>query len=430
VISLKLQEKVSGILAMDALCTSDNSCTVQTRDKDNSNVKVLLPWRDKEFRANPYPWYTTLREKAPVYRDPLAENTYVLSRYEDVLSFARHPSLTAKAPAWLSKGPWGLFEDSMIVVDPPEHAAMRRKSNKWFTPKKAEEWVEATTVAVNDVLDQLGPSGMVEAYRDLALMPAHQAMCKALGVPSDGFDTAAAWMHDAMLALGSVISKEEEERCQAAFDYLTDRVDYYIRLRRESPNGGMVSSWIDQVVNGEMTERQLFEGLMLFWATATPNAAYLISGGLEMFARHPEVFDMWRDHADKRHMIFNEIARLHTAEISFVRFTTEELEIRGVKIPAEMTIRFMISAANRDPDAFAEPDKFDVTRPADGKANLTFGTGAHSCPGMILARAEAYAVYDAIAARVQRISLAGQPVFDHDDRNAAYDRLPLRLKIE
>jgi cytochrome P450 len=392
-------------------------------------VEILLPWRNKEFRENPYPWYDVLRNKAPVYRDPLAENTYVLSRYEDVVAYARHPSLTAKAPNWVSKGPWGLFEDSMIVVDPPEHAAMRRKSNKWFTPKKAEEWVEATRVAVTDVIDHLGPFGMVEAYRDLALIPAHNAMCKALGVPSDGFDTASAWMHDAMLALGSVISEEEEERCQAAFDYLSDRVRHFIRLRRESPNDGMVSNWIDAVVSGEMTERQLFEGLLLFWATATPNAAYLIAGGLEMFARHPEVFDAWRVQPDKRNAIFNEIARLHTAEISFTRYTTEDLQIRGVTIPGGMVIRFMISAANRDPLVFPNPDKFDVARPADGKTNLTFGIGPHSCPGMLLARAEAYAVYDTIAARVDRISLGGEPVYDHDDRNGAYDRLPLRLQI-
>jgi cytochrome P450 len=414
---------------MNALCTSANCRAVPTPNKDDTLEDVLLPWRDKEFRANPYPWYEVLREKAPVYRDPLAQNTYVLSRHEDVLLYARHPTLTAKAPAWVSRGPWGLFIDSMIVVDPPQHAAMRRMSNKWFTPKKAEEWVAATTLAVNDVLDQLGPSGMVEAYRDLTLIPAHHAMCKALGVPSDGFDIAAAWMHDAMLALGTVVSDEEEERCQAAFDYLTDRVNYFIRLRRESPNNGMVSSWIDAVVNGEMTERQLFEGLMLFWATATPNAAYLITGGLEMFARNPDIFELWRQQPDRRHLIFNEIARFHTAEVSFTRFTTEELEIRGVKIPAGMMIRFMISAANRDPEAFPEPDTFDVNRPADGKLNLTFGSGAHSCPGMLLARAEAHAVYNALAARVKRISLAGQPVYDHDDRNAAYDRLPLRLEM-
>jgi cytochrome P450 len=405
------------------------NCDAITAYDKQVDEPILLPWRDKEFRSNPYPWYDVLREKAPVYRDPLAENTYVVSRYEDVLIFGKHPTLTAKAPRWVPRGPWGLFEDSMIVVDPPEHAAMRRRSNKWFTPKKADEWVAETTVAVNEVLDQLGPSGMVEAYRNLALIPAHYAMCKALGIPNDGFDTAAAWMHDAMLALGTVISKDEEERCQAAFDYLTDRVNHYIRLRRESPNDGMVSNWIDGVVNGEMTERQLFEGLMLFWATATPNAAYLITGGLEMFARHPDAFEMWRDQPEMRHIIFSEIARLYTAEISFTRFTTEELEIRGVKIPAGMMIRFMIAAANRDPEAFPDPDKFDVRRPADGKVNLTFGTGAHSCPGMLLARAEAHAVYDALAARVERIELGGQPVYDHDDRNGVYDRLPLRLVV-
>ncbi|QDK97506.1 cytochrome P450 [Acinetobacter tandoii] len=391
------------------------------------DTQVLLPWRDPEFRANPYPWYAVLQEEAPVYCDPLAENNYIVSRFDDVMEFGKHPSLTIKAPSWVDQGAWGLFKDSMITVDPPIHAEYRRKSNKWFTPKKGAEWAEDTALAVNEVLDDLGPLGMVEAYRNIVLIPAHKAMCKALGIPSEGFDTASAWMHDAMLALGSVITPEEEERCQAAFDYLSDRVNHYIEMLQKEPNEGMISHWISEIAAGNMNKRQLFEGLLLFWATATPNAAYLIAGGLEMFARHPEVFEMWRNQPEKREAIFTEIARLHTAEISFTRFTTEDLDIHGEIIPAGMMVRFMIAAANRDPRVFTNPHEFNVNRPIEENKNLTFGTGAHSCPGSMLAKAEAFAIYNLLAERVERIELAGQPVYDHDDRNAAIDRLPLRL---
>ncbi|MNE32108.1 Cytochrome P450 [compost metagenome] len=252
-------------------------------------------------------------------------------------------------------------------------------------------------------------------------------MCAALGLPNDGYDSASAWMHDAMVGLGTAVTPEEEERCKTAFVYLNDRVNHYLQLRRKDPSPGMVSSWIDDVANGEMTERELFEGVLLFWATGTPNAAYLICGGLETFARQPEIFDLWKSDPSQHQPILNELARLYNPEISFTRFTTEELEIRGVKIPAGKLVRFMIASANRDPEVFSNPDKFDLSRTVDSAGNLTFGTGPHQCPGMIISKAEVVAVFNVIASRVKRIELAGSPVYAHSDRAAAYLRLPLRM---
>lgn len=394
------------------------------------NDELIIPWRDPEFRNNPYPWYDKLRKLAPVYKDPVADNNYIVTRYQDILDYGKHPGLTMKPPAWLDPGAWGLFKDSMITVDPPEHAAYRRQANKWLTPKKTAEWAQSSAQAVHEILDDLGPKGMVEAYRNLSLIPAHKAMCTMLGVPSEGFDTASRWMHDAMLALGTVITPEEEARCQAAFDYLSDRVNHYIEKLIQEPNDGMVSHWLAALADGKLNKRQLFEGLLLFWATATPNAAYLIAGGMEVFARKPEIFELWKNAPDQREAIFNEIARLHTAEISFTRFTSEAIEMNGVTIPEGMIVRFMVASANRDPEVFSEPHEFIVDRPDSEKKHFTFGIGAHSCPGSLLAKAEAFAIYNALAERVERIELAGPPVYDHDDRNAAIDRMPLRLILK
>lgn len=391
----------------------------------SSDMTDLLPWQDKAFRADPFPWYDRLREQAPVYQDPAAPETYVVSRYEDVVNYGRHPSLSVRAPDWVPRTAWSRFEDNIVVKDPPEHAALRRHSNKWLTPKMAQGWTAATAEAINGVLDELGPNGLVEAYRNLALMPMHLAMCRALGLPGDGFDTASDYTHAAMVALGSAVTSEEYEEAETAFRYLEDRVAYYIALRRREPNDGAVSNWIRLVDAGDMTEVQLREAVLMFWATGTPNAAYFITGGLEHFARNPDLFQIWRSSPDKRDDILNEIARLSTAEISFTRFTTEALEIRGVEIPAGRMIRFMIAAANRDPDVFPEPHAIRLDRRAG--SHMTFGIGPHSCPGFNLARAGAQAIYNVLATRVQTIALGGDPVYDHDDRSFVYKRLTLQL---
>ena len=185
---------------------------------------------------------------------------------------------------------------------------------------------------------------------------------------------------------------------------------------------------LDLVAAGEMTERQLNEALLLFWVSGTPNAAYLITGGLEIFARHPEVFDLWRDKPEQRTSILNEIARLHTAEITFDRFTTEPLEIGGVTIPANSSIRFLVASANRQPDVFPDPDEFRLDRPLN-PSHLSFGVGAHFCPGRLHSQAMAHAIYGKLTERVRRIELAGEPIYGHDDRSARFLRLSLRLLI-
>ena len=393
----------------------------------NPDATVYLPWTDREFHRNPFPWYDVVREAAPVYQDPLEPGTYVITNHEDVVQFGKHPSLTMKAPKWVPKSPWSIFKDSVIVTDPPVQTELRRRSNKWFTPKMALKWAEESALAVEQQLNELGPSGHIEAFRNLALIPAHKAMCAAIGLPDDGYDTAHVWMHDTMVGLGSVVTEEEKQRCQTAFDYLADRVNYYIALRRQQPNNGMISSWIEDVAAGEMTEQQLFEGVLLFWATGTPNAAYLITGGLEIFARYPEVFERWKSMPEDRHGIMEEIARMNTPEVSFTRYTTEPLTIRDTTIPPESFVRFMISSANRDPKVFTNPHKFDDKRNTNGHAHLTFGIGAHACPGMIISKAEANAIFNLLADKVERIELAGEPIMSTTDRTAAYQRLPLKL---
>lgn len=393
--------------------------------------EVLLPWSHPEFRANPYPWYDRLRREAPVYKDPLNENTYIVSRHEDITEFGKHPSLTMIAPSWVvkDKAAWGRFEDCIIVKDPPEHAALRARSNTWFSPKAVTQWSDAAVAAVDAVIDDLGPGGNVEAYRNLALIPAHHAMCKALGLPNDGFDTAARYMMDCMMALGAAVTPQEADHCRAAFAYLQDRVDHYITEARTNPKPGMASAWLDLVAAGEMTETQLNEGLLLFWASGTPNGAYLITGGFEIFARHPEVFELWRNEPEQRNAILNEIARLYTAEITFDRFTTKPLEISGVTVPAESSIRFLVASANRQPEIFSDPHEFRLDRPIGTPPHLTFGIGAHFCPGRMHSQAMAHAIYNRLAQRVKRIELEGEPIYGHDDRSARFLRLSLRLVV-
>ncbi|WP_319336510.1 cytochrome P450 [Streptomyces sp. NY05-11A] len=110
----------------------------------------------------------------------------------------------------------------------------------------------------------------------------------------------------------------------------------------------------------------------------------------------------------------------------FSRVTTREADLgEGVVIPSGVRVLHSYGAANRDERHFPDPDRFDVRRnPVD---HLGFGYGNHACAGQGLARLEVHAVLKALAARVERIELAGEPVRALNNITRGFGSLPVRV---
>ncbi len=385
----------------------------------------LLPWRDPEFRLAPWPWYQRLRRDHPVYK--MADGTYIVSRYSDVSEFAKLPSMSILEPGGVVTGPWAALKNTVLSMDPPEHTAMRRHSNRWFTPKLVKRWVEVTEAVTNEAIDRLGADGEIEAHRELAVIPTHVTMCRVFQLPEDNVDPVIDAMNDVMVALIAEPQPGDWDRADASFQYLLDRCAGMLADKRRNPGDGLADEMLAAVDRGEMTERQVLETVTLFWGSGAPNPGYLIAAGIEEFARNPQVFGTYRSDPSTRKAIVNELIRMNNPEISIVRFPTEDVEIRGVQIPAGSRIRFMLASANRDPEVFEHPEEFDHIRPPEASRNLAFGLGPHSCAGQVISRAETETVLTAIAERIDRIELIEEPTVAHTDRARAYLKMPVRL---
>lgn len=393
---------------------------------DNSVSRdTYLPWGDPAFRANPYPWYAKLRAEFPVYR--ATDREYVITRYDDYLEFVRHPAMSMTEPDWVPAHSWHVFLDTVLFYNPPQHTAMRRHSNKWFTPKLVKEWVKNTADVTNQMLDNIGPDGTIEAHHNLCVLPTHITMCRVLQVPEDNVEETIENVLRIVLAQSPVSTAEHERESVRGFEYLFGRCREMIAQKRKNPGDGLVDALIAAQDKGELTENEVLETLVLFYFSGAPNPAYVIASCLEHFARHPEVFELYRTEPQARPAIINEFFRLYPPEISFTRYNTEDVVIRDVLVPAGSRIRFMTAAANRDPEIFPNPDAFDHTRPPEASQNVTFGIGTHSCAGQVISRAEVETVLSIIADRFKRIELNGTPTVMHDDRIRNYLTLPLKL---
>jgi cytochrome P450 len=92
---------------------------------------------------------------------------------------------------------------------------------------------------------------------------------------------------------------------------------------------------------------------------------------------------------------------------TFFRTTTRAVDLGGIEIPQDAKVLLFLASANRDPHRWDEPERFDVNRRATG--HVAFGAGIHLCVGQMLARLEAEMLMTALAARVERIDIVGEP---------------------
>ena len=152
---------------------------------------------------------------------------------------------------------------------------------------------------------------------------------------------------------------------------------------------------------------------------------YAIGNVLNCFATHPGEWAKLRAEPSKARNAVEEVLRYDSPFQSFFRTTTRDVELAGRHIPAETKIMMSLGAANRDPDAWENPDVFDIDRNAS--AHLGFGFGIHHCMGQAMARLEMEALFREMANRIDRIEPAGDPVRAMNNTLHGFETLPLRV---
>lgn len=394
--------------------------------RSSAQAGELLPWEDPEFKINPYPWFDRLRVEHPVYE--ASEGVFVVTRYEDIMTYGLSQSITIINPE--AAAFYDGFAHTMLGMELPEHRKKRSAFNPWLTPRPCKEFIEAGVAALHAELDTYAEGDVIDGHHRLGMIPTHAIMCAMLQVPRNNPDPEPAIlaMLDVMRGASAATCPENEAAAARGFAYLQERVEELLEFKRANPGGGLADTLMEWEAEGAMTSEEMKQNLSLFWGSGAHNPSYLIGASLELFANRPDIFDLYRSQPERRNAILSEILRLLPAELAMVRYALEDFEMRGVPIPKGAQIRFMLNSANRDPEAFPDPNAFNIDRPLRPQ-NLTFGIGHHGCAGAVLARLECEALLTAIAGRVRRIVMTGPSTYDAHDRACAYLTQQMRLEM-
>ncbi|MFF4692324.1 cytochrome P450 [Streptomyces sp. NPDC001307] len=384
----------------------------------------LLPFRDPDYRANPAPYYARLRAEAPVYRHPIG--VYVVSRYEDVAKLIRNPTLSVRK---LDFGVAEPLHDTVLGQDAPDHTRLRRITNRWFTPKAVEEWSKVMQASVDAVLDKaVEAGGTLDAVDDLALRSTFETICHIFGVEPTKMLEIQKATYDIGVSLGPGSDEDDWRVTGEAFEWYEQHNRALIAHKRAHPGSGLIDHFLAEQDAGNMTENEVIFSILLFFAVGHLDIKHLIVQGIRHMAEHPEYIGIYRDQPDIRPGFINEVLRIETPEQMVSRLTTQETVIGDTTVPAGEVLVLLIGSANRDPEAFPDPDRFDHNRPAAASQHLAFGSGQHGCAGQVLARAQADVVFTTLVNRFAAIELAGEPTFTHTEFLRSIAHLPIRLR--
>jgi hypothetical protein len=371
------------------------------------------PWHganpvDPAFRADPYPFLARLRARAPVSSTPIG--VWRLARYADCVRLLREvPTGVRLADGSLpdqDAGPQGGPGEFMLQQDPPNHTRLRKLVSKAFTPRSIEKLRPRVEALAADLLDAVAEKGEMDVIANLALPVPSTVICEMLDVPLSDRHLFTEWTAQAThLLAGPLVPKEQRERSLAAAGSLAQYFTDLIAERRGRLGEDLLSGLIRAEEAGDrLSPTELLSQSIGLLIAGFETTIGLIGNGVLALLRHPDQLEKLRANPDLVPSAVEECLRFDGPILLTERVLREDTEFGGVRIPADTPVWALLGGANRDPERFPDPDRFDVARGDSG--HLAFGGGAHLCLGAHLARMETQVAIGSLVRRCDRLALA------------------------
>nr|WP_206314644.1 cytochrome P450 [Streptomyces coryli] len=376
------------------------------------------------------PVLRSLMHEGPITRIQLPNGTgwaWLVTRYEDVKAvtnddrFSRErvveADVTRLAPHFIP------VPGAVGFADPPDHTRLRRAVAPAFTRKGVERVRERARARLDELVDGVLADGPPADLTERLLMPFPLAVIsEVMGVPAKDQQAVHDWTYDILSSSKGVDRSERAKHEMAAF------FKQLIADRRGSGEEDVCSSIAAAIDSGDISAEESTGLAMLIQIggeAVTNNSGNM----LYILLTHPEHAERLRREPEIRPRAVDELLRYipHHAAVGLSRVAKEDVEVCGVTVKAGEAVYNSYTAANRDPDVFAEPEKIDFDRTPN--PHLAFGHGPHYCVGSLLARLESELLIGALLDRFPaslRLAMAPEDV---PFRKGALIRGPAALPV-
>jgi len=365
-----------------------------------------------EYQADPFPILRRLRTEDPVHRSPFG---WVLTRYDDVVTALRNPSLGAAfdreaGRAELGDGAAFAYVSRRIHnFDPPDHTRLRSLVTKAFTVRRVEALRPHIQAIADALLDRIDGAKTIDVLAALAHPLPSLVICEMLGVPESDRPQFSGWTEDIAFLLGPSVPSHRLAAGEAAAAEFMAYIRELIEHRRRTPTDDLLNALLVAEESGDrLSIDELIANVVFLFSAGHQTTRDLIGNGLLALLRYP---DQKRRVAADRSLLaalVEECLRYDPSVTATVRRAREDAAIAGTPIAAGDQLILSLSGANRDPARFPDPDRFDIDRP--NNEPLAFGGGIHYCLGAALARTEAQIVFGTLLRRYPNLELTEHTV--------------------
>ena len=414
----------------------------------------------------PYQHFANLRNNAPVYfhetgPEDSEPGFWVLTKYKDIEFVSKNQEIfssqlaggTALTHGFEQQDDLPLYRstmDHMLSLDGMLHLSMRNPHMAFFNPKYVSNLRKKVELKVDQLLDQIAPLGRCNLVETVSAEVPMFTLCEMLGVPEEDRPKIIEWMK--FLEMAQLIAATQaaekgdiefsEEHTQAAPDpaliemftnMVAEMFDYgrtILESRRKDPKDDLLSVIANIEVEGEKLPNEYLDGswlLIIFAGNDTTRNS--ISGTMNLLSKNPDQKNLVLNDKSLLPNMVHESIRM-VSPVRYMRRTTKcDTQIGDQEIGPNEKVSLWYGAANRDPEIFTNPDKFDVTR-ENSKKHLAFGYGRHLCLGKHTANMQLEVVYEKIFSRFPEMEQDGEMILTPNNFVNAIQDVPVKFNPE
>jgi cytochrome P450 len=382
------------------------------------------PWEEREGA------FQTLRRERPIakfpepeipealtYVIPQGDGYYALTRHADISEASRHPEIyrSGQGATSIIDMPEEMldFFGSMINMDNPRHARLRRIVSAAFNPRMIKSIEDRIDLVATDVIDRVAPLGGCDFVTEVSSRLPLEIICDMMGIAASDYDTVFS-CSNIILSNGDPEYVPEGTDPMLAFMTAAQQLNLLMldlaKYRKEHPTEDITSALVNTNVDGEaLTDNEVASFFILLVVAGNETTRNAISHGLLAMTQHPDQRALWQaDPARIAATGVDEVVRWGSPVIWMRRTVAADTVLGDTELHEGDRVIMFYSSANRDEDVFDDPFTFDVRR--DPNPHIGFGAaGPHFCLGTHLARQEIDVMFRRLFERLPDIESVGEP---------------------
>ncbi|MFC7529180.1 cytochrome P450 [Actinoplanes sp. GCM10030250] len=336
-----------------------------------------------------------VRAESPLARLPQLD-AYMLTRYADVKAALRDRRMDSSNMARVLQRLTPAEQEELAPVRrsiemwmghtvPADHVRFQQLLKRYFTPAMVDRLRPRVREFTHELLDAVATKGEMDVVSDLAYPLPANVIAELLGMPVSDREQLQAWSRDILPVFGNG-DVAQLRHAQRSMLEMHDYLRLIAAERRKAPREDVLSTFMAAEAEGLVSEDEAVANCVLLLFAGHETTANLIANGLVLLFDNPGSLARLRADPDVMPQAVEEMLRCDGPAGVIGRVATEPVEVAGHTLPTGTYLYLALLAANRDPEVFANPDAFDITR--EQNRHFSFGMGTYYCLGAALARME------------------------------------------